>query len=517
YKHVNEPPPQLAEIDPTRPEALETIVQKALAKRPEDRYQTAGAMAAALRAVPVDQPSQIRSAVGPGVPPVPTPAPIKPRRSIWKAALALGTVGLLFVAILAGGAYYYLNSGSLPLAVGMVPVQGGNYQLGQGASNSETYAASRTVRLDDFWIDQYEVTNADYAQYVAAEDGELPASWNGAAVPAGREEYPVAGVTMEAAEDYCDWLDKRLPTEAEWEAAARGLEARLYPWGEDAAAVELPRADTYPVGNILANRSRNNVFDMAGNVWEWVIDPYEQVPNGEAILRGGQYGLVRDAAYRLVGDPESGSFYANAGIRCAADEVADPPNANVLYEDDFTDINRGWPTEAQDAALFGYHPPDFYHVEVSQPQQSVVAFRGLDEGDFTAEADIVVDHTTSTDGDFYYGLAFRRSEAGFYAFTISSRTDRWQLFRQDGTERAELASGSMDEMGGLIRLDRMRVDVSGAQITVGLNGIVVAQVEDDTLTQGDVGFFVQTLDEPLAHVHFDYLVIRPYSDAGWQQ
>ena len=280
--------------------------------------------------------------------------------------------------------------------------------------------------------------------------------------------------------------------------------------------MELPRADTYPVGNILANRSRDNVFDMAGNVWEWVSDPYEAIPDGEAILRGGQFGLVRDSAYRLLGDPEIESFYANAGIRCAADAVADPPNVNVLYEDDFTDINRGWPTEAEEAALFGYHPPDYYHVEVSQAEHSVVAFRGLEEGDFTAEVDTIVDHTTSPDGDFFYGLAFRRSDAGFYAFTISSRTDRWQLFRQEGDQRTELAAGTVDEMGGLVRLDRMRVDVSGNQISVGLNGILLAEVEDSNLAEGDVGFFVQTLDEPLAHVHFDYLVIRPYSDAGWQ-
>ena len=92
--------------------------------------------------------------------------------------------------------------------------------------------------------------------------------------------------------------------------AARGREGFLYPWGNEAGAVTLPRSETYPVGTVGQNRSPFGVYDMAGNVWEWVEDPYAAVPDGQDVLRGGQYGLVRDMAYRLIGDAETPSLYA---------------------------------------------------------------------------------------------------------------------------------------------------------------------------------------------------------------
>ena len=514
YKHVNEPPPRLSEIDPDRPEALETIVQTALAKAPGDRFQTASAMADALRQVTTpDQSSEIRSAVAPAAalrrPEAVKAKPKRQRRLTWVYVGLAGVVGLMALAVIAAGAFYFLNTDDvLPAADNMVQVPAGNYQLGQDNA-SASYASAQTVRLEAFWIDQYEVTNAQYATFLAAEAVERPAGWSESQPPAGRDDHPVSGITFEAAAAYCDWVAKRLPTESEWEAAARGRESRLYPWGDDAALVELPRGDTYPVGNILGNRSSNNVYDMAGNVWEWVVEPYEAIADGEAVLRGGQFGLVRDSAYRLVGNPDSNSFYGTAGIRCAASAVSDPPTTTVLYEDDFTDIERGWPTSAQDNALFGYHPPDFYHVEVSQAENQVVALRGFEHDNFTAEIDVVVDHTSTEMGDFAYGLAFRKTETGFYGFTISSRSNNWALFKEVEGTRTELASGVASDLGGLVRVDRLRVDAEGSTIRILLNGETLTEVVDDSLSSGDVGFLVETLDETLAHVHFDYLVIRP--------
>jgi hypothetical protein len=77
----------------------------------------------------------------------------------------------------------------------------------------------------------------------------------------------------------------------------------LYPWGDDVRAVALPDGKTYAIGKIPANRSAFGVFDMAGNVWEWVDATYAPVPEGHRVLRGGGYGLLRDMAYRLHGEP----------------------------------------------------------------------------------------------------------------------------------------------------------------------------------------------------------------------
>lgn len=85
---------------------------------------------------------------------------------------------------------------------------------------------------------------------------------------------------------------------------------------------ELPLTDTYKVGTYLFNKSAFGVYDMAGNVWEWVGAPYSPVIGGVNVLRGGRYGLLRDMVYRLQVDPNNELYIRVAGFRCAAERVA---------------------------------------------------------------------------------------------------------------------------------------------------------------------------------------------------
>jgi len=201
------------------------------------------------------------------------------------------------------------------------------------------------VDLPAFLLDVHEVTNAEYAALVAKKGAEAPYHWGGRTPPAGKERLPVYNVSWQDAVTYCQALGKRLPTEAEWERAARGGTADLdYPWGNDYAdepasegAKAAKRAQSgsangpLPVKSFAANAF--GLYDMSGNVWEWVADWYDlnyysvsptENPSGPArglykVLRGGgwadtesRYGTVYFRNFTLPDTRQP-----TIGFRCA--------------------------------------------------------------------------------------------------------------------------------------------------------------------------------------------------------
>ena len=191
------------------------------------------------------------------------------------------------------------------------------------------------VNVDAFYIDKYEVTNADYKKFVAATKHRIPLHWEdaGGDIPTGKEKHPVVYATWEDAVAYCEWAGKRLPTEAEWEKAARGTDGRLFPWGDKFSRKALNydksrKNDTTKVGNYSKGVSPYGCFDMAGNVWEWTADNYLPYPNNKYedefygkeryVLRGGSY---LDAKYDAVSTMRSKftpvTDDENVGFRCA--------------------------------------------------------------------------------------------------------------------------------------------------------------------------------------------------------
>lgn len=181
-----------------------------------------------------------------------------------------------------------------------------------------------TVFLDEYWIDQTEVTNAQYALCVAAGDCtkplDLESQINRWYQDKKFADHPVVFVDWNQAKDYCAWAGRRLPTEAEWEKAARGTDERIYPWGNEFDGTKVNYCDvncwgswkdsinndgyatTSPVGKFLAGASPYGALDMAGNAYEWVLDwfglytsEYQSNPAGptsgsEHVLRGGAWG-----------------------------------------------------------------------------------------------------------------------------------------------------------------------------------------------------------------------------------
>jgi formylglycine-generating enzyme len=221
----------------------------------------------------------------------------------------------------------------------MVLVPAGEFTM--GADNLDN--PRHSVYLDAFYIDKFEITTSRYAGFMKATGRELPSKWSEVRL-VSHGERPVIGVLWQDADAYCRWAGKRLPTEAEWEKAARGTDGREYPWGNEPPT---PRRANFNkccewkgydvlavVGSLEAGRSPYGIYDLAGNVSEWVADWYDNTsykyeldrnPKGpadgeEKVVRGGSWfdpGPLQRSALRSRSYPSASS--TDRGFRCAKD------------------------------------------------------------------------------------------------------------------------------------------------------------------------------------------------------
>ncbi len=198
------------------------------------------------------------------------------------------------------------------------------------------------VYLDDFWIDRTEVTNAQYARCVAANACPPPTLDSKNTAPYYSDpalaDYPVIYVTWNDAAAYCKWAGRKLPSEAQWEKAARGTNGAIYPWGDDNPNLNLLNYNQYigdptKVGSYPGGASPYGALDMAGNVWEWVNDWYgfdyysvspQNNPIGpqsgdKRVMRGGSW-FDQDPVMRAAnrGYEPFDYSYSNLGLRCAS-------------------------------------------------------------------------------------------------------------------------------------------------------------------------------------------------------
>jgi len=375
--HLNTAPPSLLAYDPELPAACDEIIQKLIAKQPEDRYQNSAELLAVLIAhgaspnagelrpavdaslseliaqadeMPLDLPTTASTTLDPAAPraeqngatrvtaPYPVadgsqpadgqpyvaeisrPAPAEPAPAPKRGlAIAAGVVAL----VVAGAAgYWLLRSGQTkppttatqpPAATQaaapapiysdehgrMLLVPEGAFQFGDGSQGP-----TQTVSLPAFYIDETEVSNAEYQRFCEATGHTPPNAPDYTAHP----DYPVSNISYQDAAAYAAWAGRRLPTEEEWEKAARGTDGRIYPWGNSPWTGDVP-AKMQPVISEPLRKSPYGAYNMAGNVWEWTVTSYTPAPADIAGMKRLVNGQNFSSDWRMI---KGGSFAAGS-------------------------------------------------------------------------------------------------------------------------------------------------------------------------------------------------------------
>jgi len=245
-------------------------------------------------------------------------------------------------------------SGCKPSAVpppkDMVEIPAGEFIMGSNDVDKEAKAfqygdrrpwysnerPQRKVSLERYYIDKTEVTNQQYQEFVEKAGHRSPPYWGGAVAPGQIADHPVVMVSWADADEYCKWKGKRLPTEAEWEKAARGTDGRSFPWGNEFDIKKVNTlgefGGTTPVGLLKDGASPYGLLGMAGNAQEWTADWYKPYPDNDfndpeygekvKVVRGGGWGgmghyslsvYVR-TSFRNTAPPKG--LYDDVGFRC---------------------------------------------------------------------------------------------------------------------------------------------------------------------------------------------------------
>lgn len=239
-----------------------------------------------------------------------------------------------------------------PKTGSMVKIQGGTYAIGPDDEDPSGASSRGEITVEDFYLDRYEVTIGEYARFLNAgghdafywEDMADP-NWCGIikkeegvyGVVPGKALYPVCLIKIEGAKAYAKWADKRLPTEYEWEIAARGSQERLYPWGNESPDMTRANFDyhvghTVPVGSYPNGKTPEGVYDMAGNVNEMIDKKWEAYPWGKKredftqgaknpLCRGGAWTSPANMLKATYRDVVKNHYMAPlVGFRCASDQ-----------------------------------------------------------------------------------------------------------------------------------------------------------------------------------------------------
>lgn len=300
------------------------------------------------------------------------------------------TIPLFFLAMFMATVAPHKGVAVTTVPENMALVNAGGFIRGTDKTGNDVFddeAPAKMIYLSSYYMDKFEVSNRDYTEFIKATDHPAPAYWDHHLL--NQPHQPVTGVNWFDANAYCHWANKRLPTEAEWEKAARGPAGSTYPWGNnlDYSKANFAKGksgqrdvtasvDAYPEG-----KSYYGVYNMAGNVFEWVQDWYDSKyyradntrnPKGpqlelkagmnkksetlapilkKKVIRGGSWFAPAQSittTHRFWNDPMNNSYGVGLGFRCARDFARTPKmEARSFYMDALTQIGAERFTKAK--------------------------------------------------------------------------------------------------------------------------------------------------------------------------
>lgn len=217
---------------------------------------------------------------------------------------------------------------------GMALVRGGEFMMGRDDGKLEDEKPAHKVSVNGFFMDVYEVTNKKYAEFIKLTGHQPQVEWRNGVYPNNQANFPAVNVNWTDANAFCKNAGKRLPTEDEWEFAARGTSNFLYPWGniwkQGQANVE---TQTFAEVGRFKGTSPYGIYDLVGNAGEWTASDFKAYPNGKLddvyagktnlkTVRGGNIGTPRDfatATYRIGWQASEAETYDATGFRCVQD------------------------------------------------------------------------------------------------------------------------------------------------------------------------------------------------------
>jgi len=348
FKHAGEPLPRASAFTPDLPETVEKILFKALAKKPEERYQSMGELALAFEKIitgsnPVHVEDQKiteaadntdkNTLISEPVDSLSLETRLEEAVSENQQILSTQTENVIEINLGSEVKMRFIRIPASKFLMGSDPM------IDPIAEKDEL--PQHAVYLDEYWMGETPVTNEQYLAFIEATNATPPVDWKNGQPKSGKKLHPVVNVNFKDAQRFCEWLSKssrkkvRLPSEAEWEKAARGTDGRKYPWGNMNPDNELARFNRMlgSTDSVFAHpdgASPYGVLDMAGNVWEWTADWYGSYPSravtnppgpssgDEKVIRGGSWSsdtYYLRSANRLGSDPNKSSDLK--GFRCA--------------------------------------------------------------------------------------------------------------------------------------------------------------------------------------------------------